>query len=199
MVSQLVQVLVGECLALAADQHTEMPVVKTLSENASTGEANLLLRRVLAEKLPANGVQCLVQGQDFGVEERAKPRGQSDGRVFDKPSSPFRLSLCEALCQYPLDHFSQASLSRPRGREGRDRVNQEVVGVTEHRLVKVLLVAKVIVDGGDVGAGLAADLSRAGQSEPLLRKQFARGIKKALSGFGLGLLPNLHSVRSLPG
>src|SRR5208282_6938400 len=154
------EVLVRECLALSADEHTEMPVVKALPENASSGEANLLLRCVFAKKLPANGVQGLVQRQDFGVEERAKPGGQSDGRLFDKPPPPFRLSLCEALCQYPLDHFPQASLSRPRGREGRDRVNQEVVGVTEHRLVKVLLIAKMVVDGGDVGTGLAADLSR---------------------------------------
>src|SRR5208282_4108219 len=162
VVCQLVEVLVGECLALSADQHTEMPVVEAVSENASSGEANLLLRRVFAKKLPANRIQGLVQRQDFGVEERAKPRGQNDGCLFDKPPPPFRLSLCEALGQHPLDHFSQASLSRPRGREGRDGVNQEVVGVTEHSLVKALLIAKVIVDGGNVGAGLAADLSRSG-------------------------------------
>ena len=57
----------------------------------------------------------------------------------------------------------------------------------------------MVVDGGDVGAGFTADLSRSSQSEALLRKEFARGIKKALPGFGLGLLRNSHSVRSLPG
>jgi hypothetical protein len=60
VVCQLVEVLVGKRLALTDDQHPEMPVVETLSEDAPSSEPHLLLRSSGAEKLPANGVESLV-------------------------------------------------------------------------------------------------------------------------------------------
>jgi hypothetical protein len=54
----------------------------------------------------------------------------------------------------------------------------------------------MIVDGGDIGPGLPADFSRAGQSESLFRKKLARGFEKSLPRFAQGLLTNRHFVCS---
>jgi len=48
--------------------------------------------------------------------------------------------------------------------------------------VKAVLVAEVVVDGGDVGVGAGADVAHGGFPEALLGEDFAGGFEEALAG-----------------
>ena len=171
--------------------------IDALADDPHLAEPHLLLRDLRAEELANQLLGPLLQGPDLLPHHLLQQAGGVGKLPLHEPELP--VVLVGDAVEQGRDLPPQALFRRRIGGHAAVRgmsLHGLGKGVPPGLAVQGLLAAEMVVDGGDVGPGLQADLRDRRIPETLLRKDLARGRQQLAAGPCRILSRDLHPCLS---
>lgn len=181
-------VIVGVVSAQSLEDRLGVVVGKALGHEASDAVADELGVGLRAEKLPNEFSNQVIDRSDAEFDDEVHGGSRFDhfaGNQFQESRWP---PGAQQVSEHGSQEGPQSLVGRSRGvhlqaQDWAVRGSEEMFGDGE---IEVLLVAKVIVDGGVIGLGTAADLAKRGVAIAEFAKDVGGGLEESSTGFKAG-------------